>query len=158
VVKDFRLELACEPERCMAIPIDVGGRIELANPPGATLAAPGDASIALVLTPTGPLVDGSAGGIVERTVSLTRLVRPAAEGLLVPRVPNIPAPMAGYIPLGPYTATAALVVGGVSTPLELAPPGGDWAASVPIAFTPEEPWHDTHTGVAPLRIGVRTTP
>jgi hypothetical protein len=80
-----------------------------------------DRVIELTLTPTGPLVDGSVGAPVVRTVDLATTL------------------FALDIPLGPYDVSAVtLEADGARTPLRVAQTGSEPAAVAPLRFEPED--------------------
>jgi hypothetical protein len=90
-----------------------GGEIELMGDGS----APSSDDVELRLVPTAPLIDGSTGQTLTRTVSAYGLVQD--------------------VPAGAYTATATLIgPGGTRTPLAVGRSYGSGAASMPIEFLP----------------------
>lgn len=76
-------------------------------------------SIELQLTPTGPLIDGSQGQPLTRTVDLTK------------------AHFAVDIPVGPYKITATLLKDGSRIPLRLGPSMDALSSELAFEFEPE---------------------
>jgi hypothetical protein len=106
--------------------IEVGDDIEFGGLSGSGFGTPhtypAGSQIRLTLTPDGPLLDGSEGAVVTRDLAPDNL---AGEVLR-------------DIPLGDYTAQAALVTAdGRTTPLRVAAPlPGTWGAPAPGATAP----------------------
>jgi hypothetical protein len=77
-------------------------------------------TVELQLTPTGPLVDGSQGQVLTRTVDLSK------------------AHLAVDIPLGPYKVTATRIkTGGARSPLRIGPSWSEVASDTTLVFEPE---------------------
>jgi hypothetical protein len=107
-----------------------GGAIHL-YPDFVSTTPPPDATVEIVLTPDGPLADGSAG----ETLTMTRTVAALSN-----YAGDIDETATLYdIPLGRYTVTARLLDGGSESPLSVEPEtAAGPAAEATITFRPAE--------------------
>lgn len=122
-----------------------GGAIEIAVAGDGTAVQPGDA-IEVTLEPRGPLIDGTTGGTIVRSIPYDR-----TDSRLGPHLPGSLASTISDVPIGLYVARARLArpTGAVHA-LQLAP---RWPAlpadrrdELALQFPPEV------VGVAPLKI------